>query len=186
MSSTETAQGTLCTPTKRPRESGTVSLFFLPVALYDLPHLERQLINLCLWFSASGSESEATPEKRPRTEEKEGGSEEARGTPKQKNRRRCYRCQTKLELVQQELGSCRCGQYHHVSTLNALLTSTYTPLLLISLTVLPQLWLKMCQATKSAAVVFLVWPEKLNYIDHLSKAGGSAAAIILTLKVKLG
>ncbi|XP_022062606.1 AN1-type zinc finger protein 3 [Acanthochromis polyacanthus] len=79
VSSTETAQGTLCTPTKRPRES------------------------------ASGSESEETPEKRPRTEEKEGSSEEARGTPKQKNRRRCYRCQTKLELVQQELGSCRCG-----------------------------------------------------------------------------
>ncbi|XP_008291599.1 AN1-type zinc finger protein 3 isoform X2 [Stegastes partitus] len=79
VSSTETAQGTLCTPTKRPRES------------------------------ASGSESEATPEKRPRTEEKEGSSEETRGTPKQKNRRRCYRCQTKLELVQQELGSCRCG-----------------------------------------------------------------------------
>lgn len=41
MSSTETAQGTLCTPTKRPRESGTVSLFFLPVALRDLPHFER-------------------------------------------------------------------------------------------------------------------------------------------------
>ncbi|XP_074470798.1 AN1-type zinc finger protein 3 homolog [Sebastes fasciatus] len=80
MSSTETAQGTLSTPTKRPRES------------------------------ASGSESEATPEKRPRTDEQEeSGEEEARGTPKQKNRRRCYRCQTKLELVQQELGSCRCG-----------------------------------------------------------------------------
>lgn len=80
VSSTETAQGTLCTPTKRPRES------------------------------ASGSESEATPEKRPRAEEKEGGgTEEALGMPKQKNRRRCYRCQTKLELVQQELGSCRCG-----------------------------------------------------------------------------
>ncbi|KAM3602356.1 uncharacterized protein V6R79_002704 [Siganus canaliculatus] len=81
VSSTETAQGTLCTPTKRPRES------------------------------ASGSESEATPEKRPRTDEKDGGGgeEEPRGTPKQKNRRRCYRCQTKLELVQQELGSCRCG-----------------------------------------------------------------------------
>ncbi|XP_049341099.1 AN1-type zinc finger protein 3 [Astyanax mexicanus] len=28
---------------------------------------------------------------------------------KQKNRRRCFRCQSKLELVQQELGSCRCG-----------------------------------------------------------------------------
>ncbi|KAF3850260.1 hypothetical protein F7725_019979 [Dissostichus mawsoni] len=71
MSSTETAHGTLLTPTKQ---------------------------------------SEATPEKRPRAEEKDGGGgEEARGTPKQKNRRRCYRCQTKLELVQQELGSCRCG-----------------------------------------------------------------------------
>ncbi|KAM4632902.1 AN1-type zinc finger protein 3-like isoform 2-T2 [Polymixia lowei] len=89
VSCTETAQGTLCTPTKRPRES------------------------------ASGPDSEATPEKRPRPEEEEeeevagggggGGEEEARGGPKQKNRRRCYRCQTKLELVQQELGSCRCG-----------------------------------------------------------------------------
>ncbi|KAM3861391.1 AN1-type zinc finger protein 3 homolog [Diretmus argenteus] len=88
VSCTETAQGTLplCSPKKRPRES------------------------------ASGLESEETPEKRPRTEEKEAGGEEeeeeeeeARRGPKQKNRRRCYRCQTKLELVQQELGSCRCG-----------------------------------------------------------------------------
>ncbi|XP_056283539.1 AN1-type zinc finger protein 3-like isoform X2 [Pseudoliparis swirei] len=80
-----TARGSSCTPTKRPRES------------------------------APGAECEATPEKRPRADEevKEeevgGGSEEARGTPTQKNRRRCYRCQTKLELVQQELGFCRCG-----------------------------------------------------------------------------
>ncbi|KAM9356267.1 AN1-type zinc finger protein 3 homolog [Pholidichthys leucotaenia] len=79
VSSTETAQGTLCTPTKRPRES------------------------------ASSTENEATPEKRARTEEKEGSGEETHGTPKQKNRRRCYRCNSKLELVQQELGSCRCG-----------------------------------------------------------------------------
>ncbi|KAM6954255.1 AN1-type zinc finger protein 3 homolog [Aplochiton taeniatus] len=81
VSSTETAQGTLCTPTKRPRES------------------------------ASESESEASPEKRARREEEAiaTGSEEPRRGPKQKNRRRCYRCQTKLELVQQELGSCRCG-----------------------------------------------------------------------------
>lgn len=117
-SSTETAQGTLCTPTKRPRDSGTLGLFFLPAALRDLPHFERSLLTLPPFFFsllASGSESEATPEKRPRTDEKEGGSEEARGTPKQKNRRRCYRCQTKLELVQQELGSCRCGQYRHMS-----------------------------------------------------------------------
>uniref|UniRef100_A0A8C8CGV6 AN1-type domain-containing protein n=1 Tax=Oncorhynchus tshawytscha TaxID=74940 RepID=A0A8C8CGV6_ONCTS len=79
-SCTETAQGTLCTPTKRPCES------------------------------ASGSESEASPEKRARRDlEGEAASEEPSRGPKQKNRRRCYRCQTKLELVQQELGSCRCG-----------------------------------------------------------------------------
>ncbi|XP_077443066.1 AN1-type zinc finger protein 3-like [Stigmatopora argus] len=74
--------------------------------------------------SASTLESEATPEKRPRAEAKdgEGGGgeeeeeeeeEESGGgggcTPKQKNRRRCFSCQSKLELVQQELGSCRCG-----------------------------------------------------------------------------
>uniref|UniRef100_A0A3P8XY00 AN1-type domain-containing protein n=1 Tax=Esox lucius TaxID=8010 RepID=A0A3P8XY00_ESOLU len=78
---TETAHSTLCTPTKRPCES------------------------------ASGSESEASPEKRPRqdSEEREAPSKEPSRGPKQKNRRRCYRCQTKLELVQQELGSCRCG-----------------------------------------------------------------------------
>ncbi|XP_029487567.1 AN1-type zinc finger protein 3-like isoform X1 [Oncorhynchus nerka] len=79
-SCTETGQGTLCTPTKRPCES------------------------------ASGSESEASPEKRARRDlEGEAASEEPSRGPKQKNRRRCYRCQTKLELVQQELGSCRCG-----------------------------------------------------------------------------
>lgn len=119
MSSTETAQGTLCTPTKRPRESGTV-LCSCQQSWCDLPHfhsspsvLPSPPPSLVLPpFLASGSESEATPEKRPRPNEKEGGSEEAGGaTPKQKNRRRCYRCQTKLELVQQELGSCRCGQY---------------------------------------------------------------------------
>ncbi|KAJ3606301.1 hypothetical protein NHX12_025822 [Muraenolepis orangiensis] len=65
-SSTDTAQGTLCTSTKRPRESDSAE---------------------------SSSECEPQP----------------RGGPKQKNRRRCYSCQTKLELVQQELGSCRCG-----------------------------------------------------------------------------
>ncbi|XP_077408476.1 AN1-type zinc finger protein 3-like [Vanacampus margaritifer] len=92
VSSTVMAQGTMRTPTKRPRES------------------------------ASAPESEVTPEKRPRAEAKKeeeeeevgGGEEEeeedeAGGTPKQKNRRRCYSCQSKLELVQQELGSCRCG-----------------------------------------------------------------------------
>lgn len=104
VTSTDTAQGTLCTPTKRPRDSGTASVL-LPAALCDLPHVKPRPLS-----PASGSDSEATPEKRPRTDDKKGGSGEARGTPKQKNRRRCYRCQTKLELVQQELGSCRCGR----------------------------------------------------------------------------
>lgn len=114
-SSTETAQGTLCTSTKRPRDSGTLYLLSPPPALLHLAHFPCPNLPfpICSLLSAAGSESEATPEKRPRTDEKEGGGEEARGTPKQKNRRRCYRCQTKLELVQQELGSCRCGQYQH-------------------------------------------------------------------------
>ncbi|XP_023648776.1 AN1-type zinc finger protein 3 isoform X1 [Paramormyrops kingsleyae] len=74
ISSTDTACGTLSTPTKR---------------TFD---------------SASGSESEASPQKRTRPDD-----EEPRAEPKQKSRRRCHRCQSKLELVQQELGSCRCG-----------------------------------------------------------------------------
>ncbi|KAL7889360.1 hypothetical protein AOLI_G00016180 [Acnodon oligacanthus] len=74
--STDTARGTLSTPTKRPCDA------------------------------VSGSESEASPEKRVRVGEP---SEESPRGSKQKNRRRCHRCQTKLELVQQELGSCRCG-----------------------------------------------------------------------------
>lgn len=45
--------------------------------------------------------------KRPRLLDSGEGPD--RNRPKQKSRRRCYRCQIKLELVQQELGSCRCG-----------------------------------------------------------------------------
>ncbi|KAL4648967.1 AN1-type zinc finger protein 3 isoform X1 [Arapaima gigas] len=58
--------------------------------------------------SAPGSNSEVMPEKRARPGDG-AAPEESRGGPKQKNRRRCHHCQTKLELVQQELGSCRCG-----------------------------------------------------------------------------
>ncbi|XP_037699106.1 AN1-type zinc finger protein 3 isoform X2 [Choloepus didactylus] len=54
------------------------------------------------------SENEASPVKRPRLLETTERSEETNRS-KQKSRRRCYQCQTKLELVQQELGSCRCG-----------------------------------------------------------------------------
>ncbi|XP_066034520.1 LOW QUALITY PROTEIN: AN1-type zinc finger protein 3 [Chamaea fasciata] len=58
--------------------------------------------------SDSQSESEASPVKRPRLlDDSNDRPEETRS--KQKSRRRCFQCQTKLELVQQELGSCRCG-----------------------------------------------------------------------------
>ncbi|XP_060045726.1 AN1-type zinc finger protein 3 isoform X2 [Erinaceus europaeus] len=56
----------------------------------------------------SQSENEASPVKRPRLLENTERSEETNRS-KQKSRRRCFQCQTKLELVQQELGSCRCG-----------------------------------------------------------------------------
>ncbi|XP_073412375.1 AN1-type zinc finger protein 3 isoform X1 [Dendrobates tinctorius] len=55
----------------------------------------------------SQSEDEASPMKRPRLLDSVEGTD--RNRPKQKSRRRCFRCQIKLELVQQELGSCRCG-----------------------------------------------------------------------------
>ncbi|XP_071370949.1 AN1-type zinc finger protein 3-like isoform X2 [Centroberyx affinis] len=89
--------------------SSSQSLSSSPPTSSEQPSAEEPSPTFPSTREASGSESEATPEKRPRTEEKEAGGEEARGGPKQKNRRRCYRCQTKLELVQQELGSCRCG-----------------------------------------------------------------------------
>uniref|UniRef100_A0A5F8H1U1 Zinc finger AN1-type containing 3 n=1 Tax=Monodelphis domestica TaxID=13616 RepID=A0A5F8H1U1_MONDO len=66
----------------------------------------------------SQSESEASPVKRPRLLDSNERPEEA-SRSKQKSRRRCFQCQTKLELVQQELGSCRCDE----ETLTALLTS---------------------------------------------------------------
>uniref|UniRef100_A0A8C6SKR6 Zinc finger, AN1-type domain 3 n=1 Tax=Neogobius melanostomus TaxID=47308 RepID=A0A8C6SKR6_9GOBI len=92
LSSTGSDYSALCTPTKRSLES------------------------------ASDSESDVSPAKRARvgdvSKEEEASSSLAflcsssassRTGPKQRNRKRCHRCQAKLELVQQELGSCRCG-----------------------------------------------------------------------------
>lgn len=74
--------------------------------------------------AASESESDVSPAKKVRvvdvSKEEEASSSLAflssssassssRNGPKQRNRKRCHRCQAKLELVQQELGSCRCG-----------------------------------------------------------------------------
>ncbi|KAF7253483.1 AN1-type zinc finger protein 3, partial [Varanus komodoensis] len=60
-------------------------------------------------FKDSQLESEVSPEKRPRLLEDSQDRPEEISRSKQKSRRRCFQCQTKLELVQQELGSCRCG-----------------------------------------------------------------------------
>ncbi|XP_034044250.1 AN1-type zinc finger protein 3 isoform X1 [Thalassophryne amazonica] len=88
ISSTETVFETLSTPTKRPFDS------------------------------ASDSESDISPEKRARVGDVPKGEESSSSSSsfsvsssgsKQRSRKRCHRCQTKLELVQQELGSCRCG-----------------------------------------------------------------------------
>ncbi|XP_020344953.1 AN1-type zinc finger protein 3 isoform X3 [Oncorhynchus kisutch] len=57
---------------------------------------------------ASESESDASPEKSARVGPGSKESSSTNGGPKQKRSRRCHRCHTKLELVQQELGSCRC------------------------------------------------------------------------------
>ncbi|XP_027870959.1 AN1-type zinc finger protein 3-like [Xiphophorus couchianus] len=92
LSNTDTVLASLSTPTKRSYES------------------------------ASESESDSSPEKRARVAEVPEGEEcsssssylssspfSSRSGSKQRSRKRCHRCQTKLELVQQELGSCRCG-----------------------------------------------------------------------------
>uniref|UniRef100_A0A3B4GQK4 AN1-type zinc finger protein 3-like n=1 Tax=Pundamilia nyererei TaxID=303518 RepID=A0A3B4GQK4_9CICH len=68
--------------------------------------------------NASDSESDVSPEKRARvggipegeeSSSSSSSSSSSRSGSKQRSRKRCHRCQTKLELVQQELGSCRCG-----------------------------------------------------------------------------
>ncbi|XP_053315809.1 AN1-type zinc finger protein 3 [Spea bombifrons] len=58
--------------------------------------------------SDSQSEDDPSPTKRPRLLD-DGDRPDSSSRSKQKSRRRCFRCQMKLELVQQELGSCRCG-----------------------------------------------------------------------------
>lgn len=75
-----------------------------------LPRQVLILIPKCVVLLDSQSDNEASPVKRPRLLESTERPEES-GRSKQKSRRRCFQCQTKLELVQQELGSCRCGEH---------------------------------------------------------------------------
>ncbi|XP_038556750.1 AN1-type zinc finger protein 3-like isoform X1 [Micropterus salmoides] len=109
VSSTDTVFSSLSTPTKRSFESAGVNW-------------TQRFTRIT---KASESESDVSPEKRGRMgdlPEGEGSSSSSsssslsassssssRSGSKQRSRKRCHRCQTKLELVQQELGSCRCG-----------------------------------------------------------------------------
>ncbi|KAI4895814.1 hypothetical protein NFI96_021992 [Prochilodus magdalenae] len=73
----------------------------------------NQQADLAAQEGALRTEPLCTSAKRPcDSEDEESVRKKARTSSeeqKQKSRRRCFRCQSKLELVQQELGSCRCG-----------------------------------------------------------------------------
>ncbi|XP_060924210.1 AN1-type zinc finger protein 3-like isoform X2 [Limanda limanda] len=133
VSSTDTVFGSLSTPTKRSFESADTMCCCLHT--HEHPHMTKDNCRVGdvrkhehvdplpdAAGSSSESESDASPEKRarvgvvPESEESlssssslSASSSSARGGSKQRSRKRCHRCQTKLELVQQELGSCRCG-----------------------------------------------------------------------------
>lgn len=106
------------------------SLFCVHVPIYVCP-------------PASESESDVSPEKRARVGEVPEGEESSsssssfsasssssssRSGSKQRSRKRCHRCQTKLELVQQELGSCRCGTMIQLYMRKRILGHTFQPL----------------------------------------------------------
>ncbi|XP_077569677.1 AN1-type zinc finger protein 3 isoform X1 [Stigmatopora nigra] len=96
----DTAFGSLSTPTKRSFESASESESDCSpekrARVGEVPAAEESSSSLSSSSSCSASSSSSS-------------SASSRGTSKQRSRKRCHRCQTKLELVQQELGSCRCG-----------------------------------------------------------------------------
>ncbi|OBS64383.1 hypothetical protein A6R68_07078, partial [Neotoma lepida] len=94
------AKSILCSPSPTQRRQRQAELLSVKQGIYQYSNLAN-----------SQSENEASPVKRPRLLESTERPEES-SRSKQKSRRRCFQCQTKLELVQQELGSCRCGCLH--------------------------------------------------------------------------
>ncbi|XP_034728932.1 AN1-type zinc finger protein 3 homolog isoform X2 [Etheostoma cragini] len=104
-----------------PGETGVPSLSAQDVSSTDMAYSSLSTPTKRSFESASESESDVSPEKRARVGDVAEGEESSssslsaspssssRSSSKQRSRKRCHRCQTKLELVQQELGSCRCG-----------------------------------------------------------------------------
>lgn len=101
----------------------------------------ESLALLFLWSLVS-PESDILPKKRPKLtevpEDEESpspsslsvlSSPSSRSGAKQRNRRRCHFCRTRLELVQHEMGSCRCGTlmqlYANINTYREILTHAH-------------------------------------------------------------
>ncbi|XP_068176494.1 AN1-type zinc finger protein 3 isoform X5 [Antennarius striatus] len=95
------------------------SLVSMPNTSEDRSAEERGMSSLPSQ-DALESESDISPEKRARVGEVAQAEDSSsslftsctslsRSGYKQRTRKRCHHCHTKLELVQQELGSCRCG-----------------------------------------------------------------------------
>ncbi|KAM7423855.1 hypothetical protein PAMA_000290 [Pampus argenteus] len=104
-----------------PGETGVTSLPAQDVSSTDTVFSSLSTPTKRSYESVSESESDVSPDKRARVGELPEGDESSslslsasssssssRSGSKQRSRKRCHRCQTKLELVQQELGSCRC------------------------------------------------------------------------------
>lgn len=95
-----------------------------PASTYAKYCLTPYQVNLCLlfiWFLVS-PKSDLLPNKRARLREVPEDEESSSlssftalsascSSAKQRTHRRCHFCRTKLELVQQEMGSCRCGTW---------------------------------------------------------------------------
>uniref|UniRef100_H3CGE0 Zinc finger, AN1-type domain 3 n=1 Tax=Tetraodon nigroviridis TaxID=99883 RepID=H3CGE0_TETNG len=92
----------------RPEELDVLMMIcarILPAAANS--HVSLQNHNMSPRWSLASPESDVLPKKRARLTEVP--EDEESPTAKRRNRRRCHFCRTKLELVQQEMGSCRCG-----------------------------------------------------------------------------
>lgn len=98
VSTTDTVFSSLSTPTKRSFESASESES-------DVSTEKRARVGEV----PEGEESSSSSSSSSASSSSSSSSSSSRSGSKQRSRKRCHRCQTKLELVQQELGSCRCG-----------------------------------------------------------------------------
>lgn len=112
-----------------PPPCGTCPLDKSALRLHMLHTVSRQVgaFVFFLWLLESPG-SDLLPKKRARLkvpEDEESPSPSPCGVSKR--RRRCRVCSTKLELVQQEMGSCRCGTSTQLHTRQHACTSDRGP-----------------------------------------------------------